>query len=248
MSKGLIITEKPSVAKDITKALGGFEEKKKGEYYESDEYICTYAVGHILTLFAPEDIDSKYKRWKLQDLPIIPEKFNMKPTPGQKGRVDAIAKLAKRKDVSYFINACDAAREGELIFREIIKYLEMDKPIKRLWLQSMTKKAITKGFEVLEKGENYDGLAEAAECRAHADWMIGMNATRALTLRLKSRSQRGASWSAGRVQTPTLSLLVNREMDVLDHKPEPYNRVKAVFEAAGHSYEGYWFDPKFFKS
>ena len=245
MSKALILTEKPSVARDIVNALGGFEEKQKGEYYESDQYICTYAVGHILTLYAPEDIKPEYKRWRLADLPIIPEDFKTKPVGRQENRLKIIGRLMKRKDVSLLINACDAAREGELIFREIVKYHEIDKPIQRLWLQSMTKKAIVDGFKKLQDGDKFNGLASAAECRANADWVIGMNATRALTVRLKSRSQRGLSWSAGRVQTPTLGLLVDRELEILEHIAEPYWRVKGMFSVNSTEYEGYWFDPKF---
>jgi DNA topoisomerase-3 len=245
MSKGLILTEKPSVSRDITKALGGFTEMKNGEYYESDDFICTYAVGHILTLLAPEDIKPEYKRWRLADLPILPETFQSKPVSNQQGRLKTIARLMKRKDVSYLVNACDAAREGELIFREIVDYLEIKKPIRRLWLQSMTKKAIQDGFKQLQDGEKFNGLAAAAACRAHADWLIGMNATRALTVRLKSRNQKGLSWSAGRVQTPTLGLLVDRELEVLEHVPKPYWRLKGEFEHNGAKYEGIWFDQNF---
>jgi DNA topoisomerase-3 len=245
--KGLIITEKPSVAKDVVAALGGFEEKSKGEYYESDDFICTYAVGHILTLLEPEDISTAFKRWRLADLPIVPEEFKTKPVPKQKNRLAIIKKLIERKDVTYFVNACDAAREGELIFREIVKYVGLAKPVKRLWLQSMTKKAIQDGFENLQVGEKYEGLAAAAECRANADWLIGMNATRALTVRLKSKNQRGVSWSAGRVQTPTLSLLVEREMEVLEHMPQPYWTVQGNFEINGQVYDGTWYDPNFDK-
>ena len=245
MGKALIITEKPSVAKDVTKALGGFEEKNKGDYYESDEFVCTYAVGHILTLLAPEDIKPEYKRWRLADLPIIPEKFDTKPVYRQESRLKVIQRLIKRKDVDLLINACDAAREGELIFREIVEYVGIDKPIKRLWLQSMTKKAIKAGFAALQAGEKFSGLASAAACRAHADWVIGMNATRALTVRLKSRNQRGVSWSAGRVQTPTLSLLVQRELEVLEHVPEAYWKVQGKFDHEGAVYSATYYDPKF---
>lgn len=245
--KGLIITEKPSVAKDVCAALGGFEEKSKGEYFESDDYICTYAVGHILTLLEPEDISTAYKRWRLADLPIVPDVFKTKPVPKQKNRLAIIQKLIQRKDVTHFINACDAAREGELIFREIIKHVGVAKPVQRLWLQSMTKKAIQEGFANLQGGEKYEGLAAAAECRANADWLIGMNATRALTVRLKSKNQRGVSWSAGRVQTPTLSLLVEREMEVLEHNPQPYWTVQGNFEVNGQVYDGTWYDPNFDK-
>lgn len=243
--KGLIITEKPSVAKDIVQALGGFEEKSKGEYYESETYVCTYAVGHILTLLEPEDINPVYKRWRLADLPIIPEDFKTKPVPNQKTRLNVIKKLIERDDVTHLINACDPAREGELIFREIIKHVGSPKPIQRLWLQSMTKKAIQDGFEQLQQGERYAGLAAAAACRANADWLIGMNATRALTVRLKAKNQRGVSWSAGRVQTPTLGLLVEREIEVLEHEPQAYWKVIGHFEVHAQSYEGTWFDPNF---
>ena len=171
MGKGLIITEKPSVAKDITEAIGGFESMKKGEYYESDTFVCTYAVGHILTLNSPEDIDPQYRRWRLSDLPIIPEKFAIKPVPEQKTRLKVIKSLLNRKDVDFLVNACDAAREGELIFREIVEFLEDEREVKRLWLQSMTKKAIRDGFAQLKDGNDYQGLASAAQCRAHADWL-----------------------------------------------------------------------------
>ncbi len=243
--KGLIITEKPSVAKDIVQALGGFEEKSKGEYYESDQYVCTYAVGHILTLLEPEDIDPVYKRWRLADLPIIPEDFKTKPVPNQKTRLNIIKKLMERADVNHLINACDAAREGELIFREIVKFVGVEKPIHRLWLQSMTKKAIQDGFQGLQDGEKYSGLAAAAACRANADWLIGMNATRALTVRLKAKNQRGVAWSAGRVQTPTLSLLVEREIEVLEHAPMTYWKVIGSFKVHDQVYEGTWYDPNF---
>ncbi len=243
--KGLIVTEKPSVAKDIVQALGGFEEKSKGEYYESEHFVCTYAVGHILTLLEPEDINPIYKRWRLADLPIIPEDFKTKPVPTQKTRLNVIKKLMERADVTHLINACDAAREGELIFREIVKHVGVEKPIHRLWLQSMTKKAIQDGFGQLQNGERYGGLAAAAACRAHADWLIGMNATRALTVRLKAKNQRGVSWSAGRVQTPTLGILVERELEVLEHEPVPYWKVIGHFEVQGQLYEGTWFDPNF---
>lgn len=247
MGKSLIITEKPSVSRDIVAALGGFKSHEDDAYWESDGYICTYAVGHILSLMAPEDLDPKYRRWKLQDLPIIPENFDVKPVERQKQRVKIIKKLVERKDVDCLINACDAAREGELIFREIVQYLGSDKKIKRLWLQSMTKTAIADGFKTLKDGKDYEGLAHAAACRAHSDWLIGMNATRALTVRLKSRSTRGASWSAGRVQTPTLALLVQRELEILTHIPVPYWKVHADFKASDHEYQGTFFYPKFRK-
>jgi DNA topoisomerase III len=245
--KSLIISEKPSVARDIAAAIGGFEEKNKGAYYESDEFVCTYAVGHILSLLAPEEIDPKYKRWRLQDLPILPEKFDLKPIERQEQRLDVIKRLMERKDVGELINACDAAREGELIFREIVQFVGTSKPIKRLWLQSMTKDAIRDGFKKLRDGQLLEGLAAAAACRSYSDWLIGMNATRALTVRLKTKSERGASWSAGRVQTPTLALLVRREQEIMAHIPKTFHRLIATFQASDHEYEGFWIDPAFKK-
>lgn len=242
MRKRLVITEKPSVARDIVAALGGFTE---GEgYWESDDFLVTFAVGHLLELLAPEDIDPKYKRWTLDTLPILPESFPLKPKDGHSDRLRTIKQLLKRPDTASLVNACDAGREGELIFREITEYLESDKPIERLWLQSMTKNAIREGFRALKKGEDYEGLSAAAHCRNYSDWLIGMNATRALTRRLKSRSENQA-WSAGRVQTPTLAMLVDREMEILVHRPVAYWRLVATFAHGGEEYAGTWFDPDF---
>lgn len=243
MEKSLIITEKPSVARDIVEALGGF--KAEGDdYWESDRYVCTFAVGHLLEFLEPEDIDPIYKRWQLSNLPILPDEFKLKPKSGQSERLRVIKKLMTRKDVVELINACDAGREGELIFRELVKYIGCDKPIRRLWLQSMTAQAIRSGFAALEDGRKFEGLAAAAECRSIADWLIGMNASRALTIRLRSRSHKGA-WSAGRVQTPTLALLVERELEVLSHVPEPFWRLTARFQAPDHEYAGTWQDADF---
>lgn len=242
MSKMLIVTEKPSVARDIVAALGGFSSVKD-EYWESDQFVCTFAVGHVLELLEPEEVDPIYKRWTLDSLPIIPLSFNLKPKPGLNERLRVIKKLMHRPEVDVLINACDAGREGELIFRELIKYFGPDKPIQRLWLQSMTAEAIRKGFQSLQDGRKFEKLGAAAECRSLADWLIGMNATRALTVRLRNKNQR--VWSAGRVQTPTLALLVEREHEILAHLPEPFWRVAAEFSAAGHSYSGTWCDPSF---
>lgn len=246
MTKSLIITEKPSVARDITNALGGFQEMDGGEFWESDQYLCTFAVGHLLGLMEPEDIDPAYRRWSLNNLPIIPAEFQLKAKPGQNKRLAVIKKLASRSDVDCLINACDAAREGELIFREILDFLVSDKPTRRLWLQSMTQDAIKSGFEDLRPAESVYGLGEAAECRSKADWLIGMNATRALSVRLRTKSQKGA-WSAGRVQTPTLMLLVDRELEILDFEPEDYWRITTEFKVNHQTYEGYWYDPNFKK-
>lgn len=244
--KWLVITEKPSVAGDIAKALGGFE--KKSDYYESDSYYMTWAVGHLVELLSPEDLDPKYKRWLLQDLPILPERFEYKPKEGQKERLDVIKSLANRNNVVGLINACDAGREGELIFRELYDFSGTKKPTRRLWLQSMTHDAIRKEFTNLRDGNEYDHLGDAARCRAESDWLIGMNATRAVTRRLKPKAQKGVSWSVGRVQTPTLALVVKREAEILRHRPEPYWTIEGRFSTDTHEYSGQWFDPNFKRS
>jgi len=241
VSKALVITEKPSVARDIVAAFGGFREQDG--YWEGDRFVVTFSVGHIVELLAPEDIDPIYKRWTLDTLPILPDEFKLKQKSGAGERVRTIKKLLKRNDIERVINACDAGREGELIFREILEFLGNSKPVERLWLQSMTHAAIRRAFENLEPGEAYDNLAAAAACRSRADWLIGMNATRALTRRLKGRRERTA-WSAGRVQTPTLAILVGRELEILAHVPRLYWRLEARFQGP-HEYTGIWFDPEF---
>ena len=244
MAKALVITEKPSVARDIAQVLGGFEEHDG--YSESDDFVVTFAVGHLFELLPPEEVDVKYKAWTLEVLPILPaeEGFQLKPKKGQSERIRTIKKLLQRDDIDRVVNACDAGREGELIFREIVKYLGSDKPVERLWLQSMTTNAIKRGFESLRPGRELEGLAAAAECRAYSDWLIGMNATRALTKRFASRKERTA-WSAGRVQTPTLALLVDKEFEVLAHIPVPFWRVELPLDHNGAAYPGNWFDPDF---
>ena len=250
MSKHLIIAEKPSVAKDIAKALGGCKDEK--EYLESENNVITWAVGHLVEFISPEEIDPKYKAWKLEDLPIIPKSFNLKAKDKCTTRLRIIAKLAKRADVDAVVNACDAGREGELIFRELVSFCKIKKPILRLWLQSMTPEAIRNGFASLKPGSDYENLYQAAQCRSEADWLIGINSTRALTRRLKTRTEK-VSWSAGRVQTPTLAMLQSHELDILKFRPAPYWRLKAKFEVPvnqenetkPHTYEAVYFDPKF---
>ena len=242
MAKTLVITEKPSVARDIADVLGGCRDHDG--WFENDSHVITFAVGHLYELLSPEEVDEKYKRWTLDTLPILPEEFRLKPKQGHEGRIQTIADLLARDDVDTVVNACDAGREGELIFREIYDELGSTKPMRRLWLQSMTANAIRRGFDSLRPGGELDGLASAAACRARSDWLIGMNATRALTKRLKSRREKTA-WSAGRVQTPTLAMLVERELEVLAHVPRPYWRVTASFDHEGHRYAGTWFDPGF---
>jgi DNA topoisomerase-3 len=230
----LVIAEKPSVAADLSRVLPGTFQQHEG-YWEGPGYVISWAVGHLLELAEPEDYDPELKTWQLRSLPILPQEFRRKPRSGQRKQLSLLKRLAQREDVEALVNACDAAREGELIFREIEDFLGVDKPVERLWLQSMTKQAILEAFEQIEPAERYDGLAAAAYSRAEADWLIGMNATRGITKRLKGRRERGV-WSAGRVQTPTLALLVHREMRVLAHEPRAFWRLKGSFEANGHDY------------
>jgi len=244
LSRRLVITEKPSVARDIAAALGGFSEGD--ERLDSEDFVITWALGHLLELSEPQDYDPKFRSWSIKNLPIVPEVFQLKPREGQKKRLDTIKKLAHRKDVKGIVNACDAGREGELIFRRIVEYCGLgDMPQERLWLQSMTKQAIRDAFTQLRPGHDLDSLADAAWLRSIGDWLVGMNATRALTQRLKSRGEREA-WSAGRVQTPTLALLVVREREILAHVPRPYWEIAATFvhdQGDGHTWEARYFDP-----
>lgn len=244
MSKTLIIAEKPSVAADIAKVLGA---PKKGESaYESDDEIISWAIGHLLELLPPEGYDDKLKRWRLSDLPIMPKAFKLNPLKGTTRQLNFLKKQIKRKDVGLVINACDAGREGELIFREIYRYSGSDKPVRRLWLQSMTSDAIRESLNTTRSPTEVQGLADAADCRAESDWLIGMNATRALTVRLRSSRDR-VVWSAGRVQTATLALLVRREREILDHEPQPYWVIQASFSVPGQdasAYDASWYNPK----
>ena len=231
-----IIAEKPSVASDLARALPGKFEQQDG-YWEGPDHLISWAVGHLLELSEPEDYDPELKNWSLAHLPVLPNPFKRRARPGQTKQLRLLKKLALREDVTSLVNACDAAREGELIFREIEQFVDCGKPVERLWLQSMTASAIREAFDALRPGEELEGLSAAAFCRAEADWLIGINATRGITRRLKGRRERGV-WSAGRVQTPTLALLVHRELKVLAHVPKPFWRLKGSFTAHGHEYEG----------
>src|SRR5258706_4108676 len=179
MGKQLIIAEKPSVAADIARALGGF--KKHNDYFESDEYVLSSAVGHLLELRAPEEHDPRKGRWTFKHLPVIPPHFELAPIERSEPRLNVLLRLMKRKDVSGLVNACDAGREGELIFRYIVQHAKARKPIQRLWLQSMTQGAIREGFEGLRPDRELLPLADAAKCRSEADWLVGINGTRAMT-------------------------------------------------------------------
>jgi DNA topoisomerase-3 len=248
MSKALIIAEKPSVARDIIAALGGFAASPHTtqgiSVWESADYVCSHALGHLLELYEPEDYDPKLKQWRLQDLPVKPSSFLLKPKSQTAQILRVLRQILARPDVTEVINACDAAREGELIFREIIQFSLCDKPTTRVWLQSMTHDAIRSAFTARKPATFFNGLANAAHGRSQADWLIGMNLSRAATLKL-SRASEGGVWSIGRVQTPTLAMLVDREFQILAHDPRPYHLVKARFKAEDHEYEGTWFDPNF---
>jgi DNA topoisomerase III len=234
--KTLIIAEKPSVARDIVGALpGSFDEHKN--FYESDDYVVTFAVGHLLELSDPEDYDPAWKSWKLDNLPIIPEEFKVRPRDKKSAtQLNLIHKLLKRKDVDRVVNACDAGREGELIFTHIYETSETDKPVERLWINSMTKAAIRDGFEGLRPAEQLEPLRDAARSRSEADWLVGMNATRAATTR---RGWGAGVVSLGRVQTPTLAMMVKREREIQAFTPEPYWLVHATFDPR---YNGLWFE------
>src|SRR4051812_1141800 len=244
--KSLIIAEKPSVAADLAKALGKIP--KKGEHYENDEYVISFALGHLVELEMPEDIDKKkYGFWRLETLPIIPKKFGLKPVESSKERFNALKKLLARKDIDQVINACDAGREGELIFTYLYQLTKSALPVKRAWMQTMTAEGIRKAFENLRDGSQMQGLADAARCRSESDWLIGINGTRALTKRMFG-SRAGNVASVGRVQTPTLAIVYERELEIRNFKPRAYWRVTATFEIAKGRYEGVYQRPNFKKS
>lgn len=244
MTKSLIIAEKPSVANDIAKTLGGFT--KHDEYFESDQYILSSAVGHLLEIAVPEEYDVKRGKWSFTHLPVIPPYFALNPIAKTESRLKVLNKLIKRKDVTTLINACDAGREGELIFRLIAQNAKAKQPVKRLWLQSMTANAIREGFAHLRSDEEMLPLADAARCRSEADWLIGINGTRAMTA---FNSKEGGFYltTVGRVQTPTLSIVVEREEKIKKFVPRDYWEVRAEFVCAAGIYEGRWLDQNFKK-
>ena len=244
--KCLIIAEKPSVAADLARALG--KVPKKGDHYENDEYVISSAVGHLVGLLMPEDIDKKkYGFWRLETLPIIPDGFQLQPLPEGKERFSQLKKLLARKDVTKVINACDAGREGELIFTYIYQLTKCKKPFSRLWLSSMTNEGIREAFLHLRSAEQMQGLADAARCRSESDWLIGINGTRALTKRMFG-SRAGNVASVGRVQTPTLAIVFNRELEIRNFIPRGYWRITANFGVAKGSYEGAYQRPDFKKN
>ena len=234
--KTLIIAEKPSVAADLAKSLGKIP--KSGDHYENDEYVISSAVGHLVELEMPEDIDKKkYGFWRLEMLPIIPEKFGLKPIESAKERFTHLKKLLARKDIELVINACDAGREGELIFTYIYQLTKSKIPFKRAWMQTMTADGIQKAFQNLREASQMAGLADAARCRSESDWLIGINGTRALTKRMFG-SRAGNVASVGRVQTPTLAIIFARELEIRNFKARAFWRVTAQFTIAKGAYEG----------
>jgi DNA topoisomerase III len=243
MSKSLIITEKPSVATDIAKALGGF--KKGKDYYDNEKYVISWAVGHLFELAVPASMKEQDK-WDMTKLPIMPVEFELEPAEKMSGRANVLRKLIRDKNVSEIINACDAGREGELIFRYIIQYAGTKKPITRVWLQSMTPEAIREGFSRLRSDAEMQPLASAARSRNEADWLVGINATRAFTLRL-SGGRGSTVTSLGRVQTPTLAIIVERENKIREFKPRDVYEIIGIFRAAAGEYAGRWFDEAFQK-
>jgi DNA topoisomerase-3 len=244
MSKTLIIAEKPSVAGDIARALGGFT--RHGDYFESDEYVLSSAVGHLLEIAAPEAYEVKRGKWSFAHLPVIPPHFDLNPIAKSEPRLKVLAKLLKRKDVTALINACDAGREGELIFRYIVQATKTNKPVSRLWLQSMTPAAIRDGFAHLRSDDDMQPLADAARSRSEADWLVGINGTRAMTA-FNSKGGGFYLTTVGRVQTPTLMIVVDREQKIRKFVPRDFWEVRATFGAKAGAYEGRWFDPKFKK-
>ena len=244
MSKKLIIAEKPSVAADIARALGGFT--KHDDYFETEDYVLSSAVGHLLELACPEEYEVKRGKWSFAHLPVIPPHFALRPIEKSEPRLKLLTRLIKRKDVTGFINACDAGREGELIFNYIVQHAKSAKPVERLWLQSMTQQAIKDGFSRLRAGAEMQGLADAAVCRSESDWLVGINGTRAMTA-FNSKTGGFHLTTVGRVQTPTLALMVEREDKIRKFKPRPYWELEGTFSCAAGEYKGKWFDEKFAK-
>lgn len=247
--KTLIIAEKPSVAADLAKVLPD-KFKKEKTHFEGKKYVVSYAIGHLVSICFPEEINPVYQKWNMDNLPILPDSFPLKGLDGTKTQLNALQKLIRRKDIGEIVNACDAGREGELIFKYIVKYVwnnsVAQKSFKRLWLQSMTTDAIKKAFSSLREDIELRPLEDTALCRSESDWLIGINATRALT---GFNSRRGGFFltPCGRVQTPTLSLLVKRERARHDFVSRPYWNLIGHFAFDKESYDGKWIDPFFTK-
>jgi DNA topoisomerase-3 len=247
MGKTLIIAEKPSVMTDLSRALakplGKFEKNGSGRdvFFENDKAVITSAVGHLVELSMPMGPNGKKLPWNFSVLPAIPENFDLEAKPDTETRLKQVLKLAKRKDVDLIVNACDAGREGELIFRYLMDYGKIEKPVKRLWMQSMTNNAILEAWDTLRSNEQMRPLADAAKCRSESDWLVGLNATRAFTC-FNSRHGGFNITAAGRVQTPTLAILAAREAEIQAFRSTPYFEVHATFAVQSGSYVGKWMD------
>src|SRR3984893_5775399 len=245
MSKTLVIAEKPSVAGDLARALGGF--KKEGDHFENDRYIISSAIGHLVELCLPSELDVKRGKWSFANLPIIPDEFELKPIEKTKARFSMLKRLMQRKNVDLLINACDAGREGELIFRYLLQLSGVKKPVKRLWLQSMTAESIRSAFEHLRPEEEMIPLSKAAVCRSESDWLVGINGTRAMTA-FNNKTGGFQLTPVGRVQTPTLAILAEREEKIHAFKSRKYFEVFGDFEVAAGNYRGRWFREDFTKN
>ena len=219
MSKVLVLAEKPSVGRDLAKVLKC--NNNKGSYIEGSKYIVTWAMGHLVGLMDPEGYDNKYKEWKMETLPMLPKYMKLVVLKKTGKQFNEVKKLMNRNDVSEIVIATDAGREGELVARWTIEKAGVKKPLKRLWISSQTDKAILDGFRNLKDGKEYENLYRAAVCRAEADWLVGLNVTRALTCKYN------AQLSAGRVQSPTLAMIVQREEEIRNFKPKPYYTINA---------------------
>lgn len=222
MSKTVVLAEKPSVGRDLARVLKC--HKKGNGYLEGDQYIVTWALGHLVTLADPEGYGKEFQSWRLEDLPIIPEPLKLVVIKKTGKQFNAVKAQLTRKDVNQIVIATDAGREGELVARWIIEKANVRKPIKRLWISSVTDKAIKEGFQKLRSGKEYENLYHSAVARAEADWIVGINATRALTTKFN------AQLSCGRVQTPTLAMIAKREADIQAFKPVPYYGIRAAVD------------------
>jgi DNA topoisomerase III len=244
MGKTLVIAEKPSVAADLARVLGKFKREK--DFFENDQYVISSAVGHLVEIVPPEGVEVTRGKWNLENLPVLPDHFDLEPIEKNKSRLQALKKLSKRPDVTEIINACDAGREGELIFRNTVRWSGVNKPVRRLWLQSMTPEAIRAAFQHLRSDEEMRPLANAAMSRAESDWLVGINATRALSA-FNSRTGGFQKTTAGRVQTPTLAILAEREERIRGFTPRAFFEVFGDFGVEAGSYRGRWFDEAFKK-
>jgi DNA topoisomerase-3 len=247
MGKSLIIAEKPSVAADIAKALGGFKQDSSKEFYESESAVISSAVGHLLELVVPDEFEIKKGKWTFTHLPHMPPRFDLQPIERSEKRLKVLQKLLKRKDIDSIVNACDAGREGELIFRNIIAFTGAKQPIQRLWLQSMTAASIRDGFAHLRSDESMRPLSDASRSRSESDWLVGINGTRAMTA-FNSKAGGFYKTTVGRVQTPTLAIVVDREAKIRKFVPRDYWEVMGTFAAQAGSYPGRWFDENFKKT